>query len=192
MWRPISAYGALELPTYHLDLTAFVPLLVDGLPHTFTLSVISAEPDYTTEQNWYLTANLQVITNSASNEPTTGNVTIYSIDPYPQMSTTGHVLNGGQDVDFTVTASRKVHVESTVVAGGSGKKNHVVWTQDLKYTNVQTFTQGGITQVVDQKSSGAIRSTQNGKRVVEDLYEYPLWMNLTYLGPDLRNCELFL
>ncbi|KAH9062603.1 peptide N-acetyl-beta-D-glucosaminyl asparaginase amidase A-domain-containing protein [Lactarius deliciosus] len=45
-WRPIAPYGALDMPTYHLDLTPFIPILTNGQPHNITLDVASAEPDH--------------------------------------------------------------------------------------------------------------------------------------------------
>lgn len=48
--RPIPAYGALDLPRYYVDLTPFIPKLADGLNHTITIDIISAEDDHTTNQ----------------------------------------------------------------------------------------------------------------------------------------------
>lgn len=59
-WRPITSYGALDLPTYFLDLTPFVPIFADGKPHNITLSVSSAESDHTINQNWFVSGNIQV------------------------------------------------------------------------------------------------------------------------------------
>ena len=42
-WGPISLYGTLDLPTYFLDLTPFVPMLTDGNSHAISLDVASAE-----------------------------------------------------------------------------------------------------------------------------------------------------
>jgi hypothetical protein len=36
-WRPITSFGALDLPTYYVDLTPFIPILVDGKPHNISL-----------------------------------------------------------------------------------------------------------------------------------------------------------
>ncbi|KAK7054899.1 hypothetical protein VNI00_003362 [Paramarasmius palmivorus] len=66
LWRPISAYGALDLPTYFLDVTPFVPLLADGNPHNFSLDVVSAEDDHVINQNWFVSGLLQVITDEVS------------------------------------------------------------------------------------------------------------------------------
>ena len=57
---PITSYGALDLPTYYIDLTPFVPLLADGTPHNVSLDVISAEKNHTIDDNWFLSGNIQV------------------------------------------------------------------------------------------------------------------------------------
>ena len=59
-YRPITSYGAVDLPTYFLDLTPFVPLLTDGQPHNITLSVSSVESDHTINQNWFVSGAIQV------------------------------------------------------------------------------------------------------------------------------------
>lgn len=150
LYRPITSYGALDLPTYFLDVTPFVPLLTDGKPHTFTIDVVSAEDDHTILQNWFVSGLLQVITD-ASSKPTTGNITSYSADPFAQTSVTGSVGDNG-DVNVTITATRKIQIEASILSG-SGKSTHVVWSQDLQYTNVQNYLQDTIVQVSSQQQS---------------------------------------
>lgn len=141
--RPIAAYGALDLPTYYIDLTPFVPVLVDGKPHTISLDVVSAEADHAVLQNWYLTANLQ-ITLDESQKPTTGHMT-YNVSPFALTSTTGSVSANG-DLQTTVQATRNIQIES-VIRTGSGKDISVVWKQDLSYINKQSYRENGTIQV---------------------------------------------
>ncbi|KAF4614768.1 hypothetical protein D9613_003060 [Agrocybe pediades] len=175
-WRPITSYGALDLPTYFVDVTPFVPILTDGKAHNFSLDVTSAEADHTILQNWFLSGVLQVFTDPSS-KPTTGKITTYSADPFSQTNTVGSVGANG-DVNITVSASRKIHIESTIISG-SGQLNHVVFTQDLQYKNVQNFLQNTLIQNVLQTSSGTVLSTHNGVPVVVDTFSYPLGINLT-------------
>lgn len=142
--RPITSYGALDLPTYFLDITPFVPILADGNPHNITIDVASAESDHVILQNWFLSGVLQVFTDSSS-KPTTGKITQYTADPFSQTNTVGTVGANG-DVVFTVSATRKIHIESTIVSG-SGKVNHVVWSQDLTYSNAQSVLNNTLIQV---------------------------------------------
>ena len=108
------------------------------------MDVVSAEVNHTINQNWYLTANLQILTDPTSTRPTTGKITKYEVQPFAQTTTTGSASKSV--VSTAVQASRSVHIEADVVSG-SGVTNHVVWTQSLSYSNVQTYRQNGSVQV---------------------------------------------
>lgn len=132
------------MPTYFLDITPFIPTLTDGQPHNIALDVTSAEEDHTILQNWFLSGALQVFLDKSS-KPTVGKITQYSADPFSTTTTVGNVGDNG-DINVTVTASRKIHIESIIISG-SGKENRVVWSQDLQYKNVQNFLNNTLIQV---------------------------------------------
>ncbi|KAG1756769.1 peptide N-acetyl-beta-D-glucosaminyl asparaginase amidase A-domain-containing protein [Suillus paluster] len=177
VWRPITSYGAIDLPTYFLDLTPFAPVFADGLPHTVTLDVASAEANHTLNQNWYVSGLMQVVTDP-SGKPTTGKITTYDVQPYAITETTASI--GGTDVNITVKAQRSLRIESTVVSG-SGTTNNVVFQQNLDFTNTQYYLNNTNTQNVAQTSSGSVTSTHNGVSVLTDNFDYPLYINMTYL-----------
>ncbi|KAF7354571.1 Peptide-N4-(N-acetyl-beta-glucosaminyl)asparagine amidase A [Mycena sanguinolenta] len=176
-WSPITSYGALDLPTYFLDLTPFVPLLTDGNPHTFTIDVASAEADKTILQNWFVSGALQVITDSSSKR-TTGKITSYSAKPFAVASTTGRVDANG-DLHITVTASRQINIAAEIFSG-SGKRNTVVVSQTLEYVNQQDYV--GNTLNLFQSSSGSVFSTHNNFPAVVDKFSYPITINYTALN----------
>lgn len=142
--RPITSYGALDLPTYFLDLSPFIPILTDGKPHKITIDVASAESDHAILQNWFVSGLLQVNVD-ASARPTTGRITSYAANPFATTTTNGSVGANG-DVNITVTATRSLHVEAEI-RSGSGKTIHVVWTQDLQYINTQNYLKNATIQV---------------------------------------------
>lgn len=153
--RPIAAIGAFDQPTYKVDLTPFLPLLTDGLNHTITLDVASAETDHSILSNWYLSGNIQVI-NDASPARTTGSILSYSAPLYATTNTKGTVSpqsDGTNDVTITVSANHVVEVESEIKTG-SGKTTIVKWSQDLSFTNYESFTQDANYQV--RLSSGSM------------------------------------
>ncbi|KAF8990702.1 hypothetical protein BDZ89DRAFT_1086977 [Hymenopellis radicata] len=176
LWRPISAYGALDEPTYFIDVTPFVPLLTDGNPHTFTLDVVSAETDHTIDQNWFVSGLLQVITDSSS-APTTGNITVYDVAPFAETSVSGTVSNSGADVNITVNATRNIHIEVT----------HVVWTQNLTFSNVQSYRDDAVVQLLQQTAVGHVVSKHNDETVVLDTFSYPLDIDFRFGNADLTN-----
>ncbi|KAH7889693.1 peptide N-acetyl-beta-D-glucosaminyl asparaginase amidase A-domain-containing protein [Phlebopus sp. FC_14] len=177
VWRPITSYGAIDLPTYFLDLTPFAPTFADGLPHNVSLDVVSAEANHTLNSNWYVSGLLQVVADP-SGQPTTGKITSYEVQPYAVTETTASV--GGTDVNITVNAQRQLKIEATVISG-SGHDNNVVFQQSLNYTNTQYYLDNTYTQNVAQISSGSVLSTHNGSPAVVDNFAYPLYINISYL-----------
>ncbi|KAH9061965.1 peptide N-acetyl-beta-D-glucosaminyl asparaginase amidase A-domain-containing protein [Lactarius vividus] len=151
-WRPIAPYGALDMPTYHLDLTPFIPILTNGQPHNITLDVASAEPDHQINPNWYLSGLLQVNLDS-STLPTAGNMTLYQASDY---------------ATSTVWGSNP----------GAGKRTKVVFTQNLEYGNVQDY-QLPDPQHVYQIASGETLSTHNGEIALQDTFTYPITIDFT-------------
>ncbi|KAJ7918128.1 peptide N-acetyl-beta-D-glucosaminyl asparaginase amidase A-domain-containing protein [Mycena leptocephala] len=178
-WRPITSYGALDLPTYFLDLTPFVPRLTDGKSHLFTIDVASAEADRTILQNWFVSGVLQVVTD-ASSKPTTGKITSYSAESFALTSTAGSVGANG-DISITVTASRKIHITADILSG-SGKANRVVFSQNLQYVNQQNYFDNLLVQDLFQSSSGSVLSTHNNIPAVVDTFSYPITINFTLLN----------
>lgn len=143
VWRPITAYGAIDLPTYFLDLTPFVPVFADGLPHVVTIDVVSAESTHHINENWFVSGLLQVITDP-SGEPTTGRMLVYDVEPYATTHISGSV--NPSEVVVTVEAERHVFIESVVVSG-SGVENYVAFRQDLFYANTQLYGDDATVQV---------------------------------------------
>ncbi len=143
--RPITGYGAIDFPTYHLDLTPFIPVLTDGERHKFTLDVSSAElAGHQINQNWFLSGLLHVMLDP-SNEPTTGNITLYEASDFATLLDAS-VDASSVAVNIVLNASRSVHIEAEIIAG-SGERIEVVFTQDLEYGNVQNYLQNYTTQV---------------------------------------------
>ncbi|KAH8982203.1 peptide N-acetyl-beta-D-glucosaminyl asparaginase amidase A-domain-containing protein [Lactarius akahatsu] len=168
--RPIAPYGALDMPTYHLDLTPFIPILTNGQPHNITLDVASAEPDHQINENWYLSGLLQVKLDS-STLPTTGNITLYQAEDYALSTASG---SNDNDIDIIVNASRSIHIEAEIIAG-SGEKTKVIFTQNMEYGNVQNYSQQDPNpQQVFQIASGETLSTHNGETALQDTFTYLL------------------
>lgn len=143
IWRPIPSYGALDLPSYFLDLTHYAPLFADGKSHVVTIDVCSGEDDHAILQNWYVSGLLQVFLDP-SGLPTTGNMTT-NVEPYARSSQTGEKHANG-DVSVTVWTNRNIQNEATVVSG-SGVVTRVSFYQWLVYANFQTYSENGREQV---------------------------------------------
>ncbi|KAF7789509.1 hypothetical protein EIP86_000455 [Pleurotus ostreatoroseus] len=148
------------------------------------MDVVSAEQDHGINQNWYLTANLQVVTDKTSTKRTTGKMTVYDVEPYATTKTTGTAEHGV--VSATVKASRSIHIEADIVSG-SGEKTHVVWSQSLGFSNTQAYAQNASVQTLRQTTTGSVSSTHNGQPAVVDDFTFPFNVDFTYLTPAWQN-----
>ncbi|KDQ19824.1 hypothetical protein BOTBODRAFT_27248 [Botryobasidium botryosum FD-172 SS1] len=178
LWRPISAYGSFDQPTYSVDLTPFVPLLADGHDHVVSIDVVSTESDHAINGNWYVSGNIQVVLDP-SDKPTTGSITSYSAPEFPTGTVSGTppaASPSDADVDFTVKASHALRIEANITTG-SGKQTHVVWQQQLSFSNVQHYADQANTQHLEQSSKGTSSSTHNDVIVLQDQFDYPLSVN---------------
>lgn len=86
-WRPLTSYGAYDQPTYWVDITPFIPVLLDkNTNHTVTLRVVgqgTTAPSF--NSNWFVSGSIHVRTGSTK---TTGKITSYSA-PKLRISTVG-------------------------------------------------------------------------------------------------------
>jgi len=180
VWQPITSYGTLDLPTYFVDLTPMLPLLVDGNPHNVTIDVISAEANHTINQNWFVSGNIQVFVDP-TDIPTKGQILQYNAQPFPVTTTTGSVGANG-DVNVTVSSTRQITIKSIIVPG-SGPSTTVVWQQDLHFSNTQNYLDNTFIQNVHQTSSGTSQSTHNGIPVVSDNFNFPVEVDFSVF-PD--------
>ncbi|EJD44080.1 hypothetical protein AURDEDRAFT_88290 [Auricularia subglabra TFB-10046 SS5] len=187
VWRPIVSYPAMDLVTYFVDLTPFIPVLTDGVSHNVSIDVISAETDHAIDQNWFVSGNIQVFLDYSS-KPTTGRMISYDAEPFPVTSTTGVVAANG-DVNVTVSGTRSLLIVSEIKAG-SGTTTLVKWAQNMTFTNTQSFLDDTFVQLVRQRSTGTFVSTHNGIPIVSDVFDYPVDVDFLVF-PDGSGCESF-
>ncbi|KDQ19860.1 hypothetical protein BOTBODRAFT_27282 [Botryobasidium botryosum FD-172 SS1] len=185
LWRPISAYGSFDQPTYSVDLTPFVPLLADGHDHLVSIDVVSTESDHAINGNWYVSGNIQVVLDP-SDKPTTGSITSYSAPEFPTGTVSGTppaAPPSDADVDFTVKASHALRIEANITTG-SGKQTHVVWQQQFSFSNMHHYADQANTQHVEQSSKGTSSSTHNDVIVLQDQFDYPLSISYYLISGD--------
>jgi hypothetical protein len=108
------------------------------------VDVASAESDHAINSNWIVSANLQIVTGPSS-EPTTGEITSYSVEPFAQFTNTLSTVEGGAEI--ATKATRKLRIESEVISG-NGSKKQVVWSQDLAFSNTQWYLNDTLIQVL--------------------------------------------
>lgn len=141
-WRPLTAFGAYDQPTYFLDLTPFLPLLADGAEHSITLRVHGQGTSPTINSNWFVSGSLHVWLGKTE---VSGEITKYEALELPFERTTGQGSADNATVRTSVAASRSIVIES-VLHGDKGRKV-VRFEQQLDYHNEQKYANDGWVQV---------------------------------------------
>lgn len=104
-WRPAAAIGAFNLPTYDLELTPFVGLLVDGNNHTISMRVENAIG------SWPVDANLHLWLDPKTSQ-TSGGLLSYDLSPsFSQLISDFKGLDG----TFHTTAKRSISFSGYIV-----------------------------------------------------------------------------
>ncbi|KAG8472339.1 hypothetical protein CXB51_034268 [Gossypium anomalum] len=136
LWRPISAIGSFDLPTYDIEITPFLGNLLNGKPHKLSFSVTNAL------NVWYIDANLHLWLDSKSAK-TEGKLLQYDIVP---LSVTSVVDFKGLNGTFVTNTTR--FISST----GWVKSSYGIVTtksiQDLSYSNSMVIN--GNLQIINQ------------------------------------------
>ncbi|MBA0668480.1 hypothetical protein Goklo_001387 [Gossypium klotzschianum] len=136
LWRPVSAIGSFDLPTYDIEITPFLGNLLNGKPHKLSFSVTNAL------NVWYIDANLHLWIDSKSAK-TEGKLLQYDIVP---LSVTSVVDFKGLNGTFITNTTR--FISST----GWVKSSYGIVTtksiQDLSYSNSMVIN--GNLQIINQ------------------------------------------
>ncbi|XP_010921004.1 peptide-N4-(N-acetyl-beta-glucosaminyl)asparagine amidase A [Elaeis guineensis] len=130
-WAPVVSLGAFDLPSYNVDLTPFLGLLLDGQLHNVSLGVTDGI-DF-----WLVDANLHLWL-----DPHLDSVTAELVSyKAPEISVSRrymfHLLNG----TFKIEAGRKIHFSGWVNSSLGNLTTDV--DQKLKYKSLIEFMNDG-------------------------------------------------
>lgn len=138
LWRPISAIGSFDLPSYDIEITPFLGKLLDGKKHTFAFSVTNGL------NVWYIDANLHLWLDNKRNK-TQGKLLKHSVRPL-SLSSSSNLT--GSDGKFVTNVTR------SIISSGWVKSSHGVITtnsrQEFKYSNAMVLKNDGDLQILDQ------------------------------------------
>lgn len=192
LWRPIVGIDTFDLPSFEIDVTPWLSLLCDGGEHTFKIQVVAFDSNSpngigTVGQNWWVTGNVFVWLDETVNQTLAGSVTSNISAPVfdylPQLGTS--LTNGsGTNESFWVSLSarRSISVSSTIYTPNGTEEVH--WTQDLYFSNIMNYTDGGWNLSLSMNSTGS--SAASFSNDISSNYSYP--MNL-YYSYDLAETE---
>ncbi|KAJ1262760.1 hypothetical protein BS78_09G134700 [Paspalum vaginatum] len=171
-WQPVAALGAFDLPTYDVELTPFLGLLVDGEAHEITLSVVDGIAE------WLVDANLHLWL-----DPSSSNV-LAALGRYeaPRLSITRRYYSRRLDGSFTIRAKRKSKLSGWVKSSFGNFTTEV--EAELEASSLVEFTDQGRNKTVrlqaEQDTEVVVRSSATRKVVgkVETEAKYPLWLEM--------------
>ncbi|XP_068644308.1 peptide-N4-(N-acetyl-beta-glucosaminyl)asparagine amidase A [Aristolochia californica] len=138
-WEPVVGIGAFNLPSYDLDLTPFLGILLDGNPHKIGLGVTDGI------QYWLVDANLHLWVDHALPR-IDAKLIRYRV---PNMSVSRDCKFSGLDGSFKITARRKIQFAGWVNSSLGNITTRVL--QELEFRNTIKFKKNGTYKEVRQK-----------------------------------------
>ncbi|XAR71905.1 Peptide-N(4)-(N-acetyl-beta-glucosaminyl)asparagine amidase [Bertholletia excelsa] len=138
-WEPVVAIGAFNLPSYDLDLTPFLGLLLDGKFHNFGLGVADSI------SFWLVNANIHLWLDHGSRAVQAKSTTGRTPALWIQKTSRFNQLDGFFEIEATRNGRFAGWVKSR-----EGNLTTCVW-QQFKFKNSITFDRNGTYKVVRQK-----------------------------------------
>ncbi|AEE75588.1 unnamed protein product [Arabidopsis thaliana] len=156
LWRPITAIGSFDLPSYDIEITPFLGSLLDGKTHKVGFSVTNAL------NVWYIDANLHLWLDQEK-EIVEGKVLDFSRSSLEISSVSDFKgLNG----NFTTKAKR------SITSVGLVKSSHgdiiTNANQEFSYENKMVLGKDGNLQIIDQLIQADDRI--HAKRASREIY----------------------
>ncbi|MDX6355492.1 MAG: hypothetical protein QOF98_2395 [Streptomyces sp.] len=193
LWRPIPAVDQFLTLPYDIDLTPFAGELVDGAPHTITITPYGAADE------WIVDGTLFLNTDHHSAQ-TSGALTSDTLTATPDLATTEQPSGDGA-TDVSVATTRDWSTQGYVDTSGGRITTRV--QQHVAYTNQATISDGGKHQVFAQRDSGTTtvttttarghgpRSSPAASQAAKHSWSYPIDTDLSIpLYADANNYSL--
>ncbi|KIY64392.1 hypothetical protein CYLTODRAFT_401965 [Cylindrobasidium torrendii FP15055 ss-10] len=182
-WRPLTSYGAYDAPTYWIDATPFLPILLDdSTPHNITLQVRGQGTDGASiNSNWFVSGSVH---GRVGNGPTTGRMTVYLAEDAAELEVTGGASADNSTLSTKVVGKRHLKIESELQTAEG--VIYVSFAQDLGYQNDGAYADDGWLQWTNQSTTGQTVSTHNGRTVLRDAFDYPLQVSSNYSLYELQ------
>ncbi|GMH14360.1 hypothetical protein Nepgr_016201 [Nepenthes gracilis] len=138
LWRPITAIGSFDLPTYDIEITPFLGKILDGKTHKLEFSVTNAL------NVWYIDANLHLWLDKRRKK-TKGKLLKNQVEP---LMLSSKLDFHGLDGNFLTNASRSI--SSTGWVKSSHGKIITHSDQNFKYANFMVMGNDANLQTVNQ------------------------------------------
>ncbi|MCJ1474617.1 hypothetical protein MMC13_003277 [Lambiella insularis] len=186
-WRPIVGIDAFDLREHEIDITALLPMILDGDSHMFEIRVASLNDDGAgrailadTPGSYWVVSGKIFLFLDASGGVTMGSKPV--IDTPPPRFTLSSIITqnstgANETLTYSVAASREISIMSTVESASGSKP--ATWTQRLSYNNFNALTGQGLVQLTIQSTNGSDVACSG----YANTYSYPLNVNSSYYLP---------
>ncbi|XP_058722271.1 peptide-N4-(N-acetyl-beta-glucosaminyl)asparagine amidase A-like [Vicia villosa] len=180
LWRPITAIGSFDLPSYDIEITPFLGEILDGKNHLIGFKVTNAL------NVWYIDANLHLWLD-ANSVRTEGELANYIHKPLVESIVSDfNGLNG-----TFLTSAKKSILSSGWIRSSYGNITTSV-VQDFTYYSSMVFSKNGAKQAVNQTIlfNDAVRVKLPSSRldlVDDSSRKFSLYLDSDQLGQDNDN-----
>ncbi|XP_059662723.1 peptide-N4-(N-acetyl-beta-glucosaminyl)asparagine amidase A-like [Cornus florida] len=176
LWRPVSAIGSFDLPTYDIEITPFLGKILDGKTHGFTFSVTNAL------KVWYIDANLHIWLDKKS-EKTEGKLLRHNAAPaHVSLVTSFTGLNGTFSTSVRRSISSSGWVKSSygnITANASQNFNYSNFIVMGNNMNLQILN-----QIIDVNDSISAEMTDSSIHSIESFKRFPLYLYSDYADQE--------
>ncbi|KAM1655620.1 hypothetical protein ACFX14_007916 [Malus domestica] len=173
LWRPITAIGSYDLPSYDIEITPFLGKILDGKSHKFGFNVTSAL------NVWYVDANLHLWLDKQSTKTEGGLLKHSSLPLVVSLVSDFKGLNG----TFLTRVGRSVSSTGWVKSSYGNITTDAI--QDFHYSNTMVMRNDANTQIVNQKihfnDTLHIRPPSSSAYSMSSNKKFPLYLYTDYL-----------
>ncbi|XP_010465415.1 PREDICTED: peptide-N4-(N-acetyl-beta-glucosaminyl)asparagine amidase A-like [Camelina sativa] len=168
LWRPITAIGSFDLPSYDVEITPFLGSLLDGKTHKVGFSVTNAL------NVWYIDANLHLWLDQ-EREIVEGKVLEFSRSSLKITSVSDFK---GMNGNFTTKAKRSI--TSTVLVKSSHGDIITSANQEFSYENTMVLGKDAGLQIIDQLilADDRVHAKRNSREVycAKSIKRFPFYL----------------
>ena len=160
-WRPIAGIDAFDLREEEIDITPWLPALLDGRSHSFEIRVASilddgrghAIPHDKPGSNWVVSGKIFLFLDD-STSVTTGQPPMF-VAPAPQIAIASSVAQNADGTNETLTVTTLVSRQLSIVSKiktASGARL-ASWSQNLTFENTNHLFGSGLKEHTTQRTA---------------------------------------
>ncbi|KAI1806018.1 peptide-N4-(N-acetyl-beta-glucosaminyl)asparagine amidase A [Daldinia bambusicola] len=196
--RPIVGLQAFDLREHQIDITPWLPLLCDGVEHTFSIKVTGVNDSENrnnltlTERvndSWYVTGKIFLWLDEEGSVTTGTGPSVEISGPTISLASqfAQNATGFNETLAFNMTVQRSITIKSAIKS--KNQNGESTWSQSLSYSNRALMSNFGTTQINDFSITGT-DSTTGPATSYKAIYSYPLYCNQTYLRSPQGNLTI--